>query len=53
MPYGRSLFHCATMLTLLLFGPFSATAATITWNATTGDWSEPANWGGTLPTPAD
>ncbi len=28
-------------------------AATISWTGTTGDWSDPTNWGGTLPTSSD
>jgi autotransporter-associated beta strand protein len=31
----------------------SATAATITWTGTTGDWTDLTNWGGILPTSSD
>jgi autotransporter-associated beta strand protein len=41
------------MVAALLLAPTAARAATYSWGVSSGDWSLPANWGGTLPTSAD
>lgn len=38
---------------VLLCTPHSAQAGTVYWSVPSGDWSEPANWGGTEPTGTD
>jgi hypothetical protein len=49
----KILFLCTAILAVIVFSPLAATAATISWTGTTGDWSDPANWGGTRPTSSD
>ena len=46
------LLFCLVAVVLLLISPF-AQAAIINWTGTTGDWSDPNNWGGTEPTSSD
>ena len=38
---------------LMLLSPSPASAATYYWQTSSGDWSQAANWGGTLPTSSD
>ena len=47
--------HRTTLLTILAFAPFLASAATNVWTGG-GDgssWDDPANWGGTVPVAGD
>jgi fibronectin-binding autotransporter adhesin len=53
MLHERHVLLWVALLAFLVCGTFSAKAATMTWIATSGDWSDPANWGGALPTSAD
>jgi autotransporter-associated beta strand protein len=41
------------VVAVLLLAPTAARAATYSWGVSSGDWSVPGNWGGTLPTSAD
>ena len=50
---SRPVFLIFAVLAALLFMPASASAAYYTWIATTGDWSDASNWGGTEPTSSD
>jgi hypothetical protein len=49
----KNLFWSLAALAVIVLGPQAIKAATITWTGTTGDWSDPSNWGGTPPTSSD
>jgi fibronectin-binding autotransporter adhesin len=45
--------ECFLAIILLLLVPLSTKGATINWTGTSGDWSDPINWGGTEPSSSD
>ena len=49
----KNLFWSMAALAAMALCAVETKAATINWTGTTGDWSDPINWGGTLPTSSD
>jgi autotransporter-associated beta strand protein len=53
MAARRAIREIGLPVAVLLLTAGAAHAATYTWGVSSGDWSVPGNWGGTLPTPSD